>query len=228
MNPEIIITGDGSHTLYVPTLHEHYHSTFGAINESLHVFIKAGFLETSGSSKEINILEIGFGTGLNALLTWMEAERIPVKVNYVAIEPYPLDADVWSALNHPDCFCTFSYRKIYHRLHEMGWESEEQISPFFSILKTRSLLEDYLPEPDKFDLVYFDAFGPDVQPELWTEEIFRKIFLSLKKGGILVTYSAKGSVRRALKNAGFLVEKIPGPPGKREITRAIKYGDKQV
>jgi tRNA U34 5-methylaminomethyl-2-thiouridine-forming methyltransferase MnmC len=225
MNPELIITGDGSHTLYVPGLNEHYHSTFGAINESRHVFIEAGFVRTSGSFQELNVLEIGFGTGLNGLLTWMEAEKIPKKVSYIALEPYPLSQDVWSALNYPDCFCTFSYRKIYNRLHEADWERYEQISPFFSILKIRSRLEDYHPEPGNFHLVYFDAFGPDVQPELWTGENFRKIYLSLKKGGILVTYSAKGSVRRALKSAGFQVEKIPGPPGKREITRAFKYGD---
>jgi tRNA U34 5-methylaminomethyl-2-thiouridine-forming methyltransferase MnmC len=228
VKPELIITGDGSNTLYVPELDEHYHSTFGAINESLLVFIESGFQKAVKSFDEIQVLEIGFGTGLNALLTWMEAERIPIKVNYVAIEPYPLDEKIWSVLNYPDCFCTFSYREIYCRLHEMDWERDERISPFFSICKIRSRLEDYLPEPDKFNLVYFDAFGPDVQPELWTEEIFRKIFLSMKNKGILVTYSVKGSVRRALKNSGFSVEKLPGPAGKREITRAIKDGDQPV
>ena len=228
MNPERKITSDGSHTLYLPHLNEHYHSTFGAINESLHVFIEAGFHEAVKSFDEIQILEIGFGTGLNALLTWMEAERIPKKVSYTAIEPYPLETGVWAALNYPDCFCTFSYREIYCRLHEMDWERNERISPFFSICKIRSRLEDYLPEPDKFNLVYFDAFGPDVQPELWTEGIFRKILLSMKNKGILVTYSVKGSVRRALKSSGFSVEKLPGPAGKREITRAIKNGDQPI
>ena len=227
MNPELIITGDGSHTLYVPHLNEHYHSTFGAINESLHVFIESGFLKAASLFDEIRILEIGFGTGLNALLTWIEAERIPKKVSYTALEAYPLDMEVWSRLNYPDCFCTFSYQKIYQRLHETDWQRNEFISPFFSIQKIKQRIEEYIPESDKFNLVYFDAFGPDIQPELWTEEIFRKIYLSLKKGGILVTYSVKGSVRRALKSSGFSVEKIPGPTGKREITRAIRNGDKQ-
>jgi tRNA U34 5-methylaminomethyl-2-thiouridine-forming methyltransferase MnmC len=228
MNPELKITGDGSNTLYVPHLNEHYHSTFGAINESLHVFIESGFLKAATLFDEIRILEIGFGTGLNALLTWMEAERIPKKVIYVALEPYPLDVEVWSGLNYPDCFCTFSYLNIFRRLHETDWQRNERISPFYSIHKIQSRLEDYVPEPDVFNLVYFDAFGPEVQPELWTEEVFRKIFFSMKNGGILVTYSVKGSVRRAMKNSGFSVEKIPGPAGKREITRAIKNGDRQV
>jgi tRNA U34 5-methylaminomethyl-2-thiouridine-forming methyltransferase MnmC len=222
---QIIITGDGSNTLYLPNLNEHYHSTFGAISESLHVFIGSGLLEAVRSFNEIHILEIGFGTGLNALLTWMEAEEIPKKVHYVALEPFPLDMEIWSLLNYPDCFCTFSYQKIYRRLHETDWERDEQISPFFSIKKIRSRLEEYLPEPDTFNLVYFDAFGPDVQPGLWTEEIFRKISFSMKNRGILVTYSAKGSVRRALMSSGFSVEKLPGPVGKREITRAVKNGD---
>jgi tRNA U34 5-methylaminomethyl-2-thiouridine-forming methyltransferase MnmC len=222
---QIVITADGSHTIFVPRLNEHYHSTFGAINESLHVFIESGFLEAIKSFAEIHILEIGFGTGLNALLTWMEAERIPKKVYYTTLETDPLDKAIWSVLNYPDRFCTFSYREIYRRLHETDWERDEQISPFFSIHKIRSRIEDFLPKTGAFNLIYFDAFGPEVQPELWTEEIFRKIFLSLKGGGILVTYSVKGSVRRALKSSGFMVEKIPGPAGKREITRAIKNGN---
>ena len=225
MKTELFKTADGSHTLFVPSLNEHYHSTFGAINESLHVFVESGFLRACDSFDEIELLEIGFGTGLNALLTWMEAERIPKKVRYTAIEPYPLDMETWSVLNYPDCFCTFSYRNIFHRLHEMDWGRNEQISPFFSIQKIQTSLEDYLPEAGKFSLVYFDAFGPDVQPELWTEEQFRKIFLSMKKKGILMTYSVKGSARRAMKSAGFSVEKLPGPAGKREITRAIRNGN---
>jgi tRNA U34 5-methylaminomethyl-2-thiouridine-forming methyltransferase MnmC len=225
MFPELVRTADGSDTLYVASLNEHYHSTFGAINESLHVFIESGFLKASTLFDEITLLEIGYGTGLNALLTWMAAERIPKKVTYCAIEPFPLKRETWSALNYPDCFCTFDYGRIFSRIHYADWEREEQISPFFSLLKLGCPLEEYLPETGKFNLVYFDAFGPDVQPGLWTESIFRKIFYSLKKGGILVTYSVKGSVRRALKNSGFSVEKIPGPTGKREITRAVKDGD---
>ena len=158
----------------------------------------------------------------------MEAERIPKKVEYVAVEPYPLDEEILSALNYPEWFCTFSYREIFDRLHETDWEKNEQVSPFFSILKIKSRIEDYFPDGDTFNLVYFDAFGPDVQPELWVEEVFRKIYSSMKIKGILVTYSVKGSVRRALRNSGFSVEKLPGPAGKREITRAIKNGDQPI
>ena len=226
--PNLIITADGSHTIYVPDLKEHYHSTFGAINESLHVFIESGFLKAVRPIGEIDLLEVGFGTGLNALLTWMEAEKVPAKVNYVAVEPCPVGPEVWSELNYPECFCTFSYHEIFHRLHKADWEKLEQISPFFSIQKIQKRLEDYSPETGMFDLVYFDAFGPDVQPALWTEEIFRKIFLSMKEEGVLVTYSVKGAVRRALRNSGFSVEKIPGPAGKREITRAVKNGNRPV
>ena len=222
MKPELKITADGSHTLFVPGLKEHYHSTFGAIRESQHVFIESGFHRAAADFDFIQLLEIGFGTGLNALLTWMEAERMLRKVNYKALEPYPLDEEVWSELNYPDCFCTLDYSEIFSRLHETDWERDEQLSRFFSIYKSHSRLEDYQPEPDKYNLVYFDAFGPDVQPELWTEDKFRKLYVSMKNGGILVTYSVKGSVRRALKSCGFAVEKIPGPAGKREITRAIR------
>ena len=225
MKTELIKTGDGSHSLYVPELNEHYHSTFGALSESLHVFIESGFQKAASLFEEIKILEIGFGTGLNALLTWMESERIPKKVHYVTLEPFPLDEEVWSSLNYPDCFCTFSYREIFRRLHQSEWNRSEMISPFFSIFKVKKHLEEYELGQGKFNLVYFDAFGPDVQPELWKEEIFRNIALSMINGGVLVTYSAKGSVRRALRNAGFSVEKLPGPAGKREITRATKNGD---
>lgn len=225
MNTEIKLTADGSHTLYVPELHEHYHSTFGALGESVHVFIESGFHRAIQSFDEIDLLEVGFGTGLNALLTWMEAERIPRKVNYVAIEPYPLGEDIWSTLNYPDLFCTFSYQEIFRRIHLADWGKYEQISPFFAIQKIKAGIEDYDPETGKFNLVYFDAFGPEVQPEMWDGATFGKINKSMKKGGILVTYSVKGSVRRALGNSGFSVEKLPGPEGKREITRAVKNGD---
>lgn len=225
MNVELKITADGSHTLYVPGLNEHYHSTFGAINESLHVFIESGFSTAAPTFEVVRLLEVGFGTGLNALLTWMESERIPKKVRYTALEPYPLGEAVWSSLNYPDCFCTFDYTPFFTQLHKSGWDEGVQISPFFHLLKIRKKLEVLIPGKETYNLVYFDAFGPEVQPELWSEGNFRKIFQSMEEGGILVTYSVKGSVRRALSNAGFKVEKIPGPAGKREITRAIKNGN---
>jgi tRNA U34 5-methylaminomethyl-2-thiouridine-forming methyltransferase MnmC len=222
MKTELKITGDGSHTLFVPGLNEHYHSTFGAIGESMHVFIESGLKEILKSGEDIHLIEVGFGTGLNALLTWMEAESHARKIFYTAIEPYPVEEAIWSALNYPETFCTFSYRKIFNRIHEAEWERTEQISPFFTLKKIKTTFKDFEPGTSAFNMVYFDAFGPDVQPELWSEENFKKIHTAMKPGGILMTYSVKGAVRRALKECGFAVEKIPGPAGKREITRAIK------
>ena len=222
MKTELIKTGDGSHTLFVPELNEHYHSTFGALSESMHIFINSGLKEAMKSPDAMRVLEIGFGTGLNALLTWMEVEKQARKIFYTAIEPFPVEEEIWSALNYPESFCTLSYRRIFDRIHEADWEKREQISPFFTLKKIKTTLEEFQPVTGDFNLVYFDAFGPDVQPEIWKEENFRKIYSVMRPGGIFVTYSVKGDVRRALKNCGFIVEKIPGPEGKREITRAIK------
>jgi tRNA U34 5-methylaminomethyl-2-thiouridine-forming methyltransferase MnmC len=227
MNPELIITGDGSHTLYVPRLNEHYHSKFGAIRESGHIFIEAGLKKIFPGQTFIKILEVGFGTGLNALLSLVEAEKSGKTIHYTSIESFPLNADITEQLNYPELIGT-STASLFKMMHEVVWNREMQITDHFILNKVLIGLEEIELKPNCFDLVFFDAFGPEVQPELWTEEIFRKIFLSVKEGGILVTYSAKGSVRRALKNSGFSVEKMPGPAGKREITRAVKNGDKQV
>ena len=224
MNPELIITGDGSHTLYISLLDEHYHSTFGAIRESRHIFIEAGLKQIFPGQSPLKILEVGFGTGLNAFLSLLEAEKSGKTIHFTSIEPFPLNHDITRLLNYPELLGAAT-SSLFKKMHDVEWDSEHQISDRFILHKVLNSLEKIELEGSCFDLVYFDAFGPEVQPELWTEEIFRKIFLSLKKGGILVTYSVKGSVRRALKNAGFSVEKIPGPAGKREITRAIKNGN---
>lgn len=226
----IIQTGDGSHTLFHPGVNQHYHSTFGALQESRHIFIETGFrhaiekfhhIAASGVNG-LSILEVGFGTGLNALVTLIEAEKSAVCVHYTAIEPTPLEESYWSGLNYPQFFGNADHSKVFARLHQAAWDKPDAISPFFTLLKKREALETYQPRGDFFHLVYFDAFGPDAQPELWTEAMFGKIAHGLAAGGIMVTYSVKGSVVRTLHAEGFATEKIPGPPGKRHILRATK------
>lgn len=224
LQPEIIITEDGSHTLYIPSLKEHYHSTFGAIAESRHVFIEAGLRQVlKNNTAEINILEVGFGTGLNALLTILEARRKGYVVNYTGLEAFPLEQQIWRKLNYPGQIRDEKAEEIFHLLHQSNWNTEKEIIPGFFITKVERGLEDFQASGMQYNLIYFDAFAPDVQPELWTDEIFRKISGMTAKDGILVTYSCKGSVRRALKAAGFEVEKIPGPKGKREMVRGVKF-----
>ena len=219
---EIIITADGSHTLYVPDLKEHYHSTFGAIQESEHIYIKEGLLIAKEIFPEINILEVGFGTGLNALLTLMKLQEMENVVNYHAIEAFPLSEDITDMLNYPDVLKNLKVKEVFVQLHKTPWNITSPFSDKFSITKSHSKLEDILLKADHYHLVYFDAFAPDIQPEMWKQEIFDKIVKSMKHRGFMVTYSAKGSVRRCMQSAGLKVERIPGPPGKREMLRARK------
>jgi tRNA U34 5-methylaminomethyl-2-thiouridine-forming methyltransferase MnmC len=221
MTLQPILTQDGSHTLFVPELNEVYHSRFGAIRESKQVFIEAG-LHYFHSPGQLSILEIGFGTGLNAFLTMMEAAGNGLFISYTSLEDYPVDVSVYSLLNYPEISGYSEMRPDFIQLHSSPWNKPVNITPFFALTKVHDRLETFHPEPESHELIYFDAFGPDIQPELWTENIFRKMYETLKPGGILTTYSAKGSVRRAMKTAGFGIEKLPGPPGKREITRGIK------
>jgi len=216
--PEIIITGDGSHTIYVPELGEHYHSVHGAIQESEHIFIKCGLRSCNADS--LNILEAGFGTGLNAFLTAIEASIEKKRILYTAIEKYPLSEPVAGKLNYKEFFPA-GYSFLFDMIHSALWNRVETITDYFTLNKIECDLTEY-ETVERFDLIYFDAFGPDKQPEMWTDEIFRKISGMCSRDGILVTYSAKGSVRRSLKGAGFDVELLPGPPGKRHIIRAVK------
>jgi tRNA U34 5-methylaminomethyl-2-thiouridine-forming methyltransferase MnmC len=224
------ITADGSDTIYRADLDQHYHSTFGAIQESMLVFIMHGFLhacmnvETEGNpeKKSIHILEIGFGTGLNALLTLLEAKKHDIKVQYTAIEAFPLEKADWQELNYPEIVCASGLQPCFEELHLAEWNHFKDILPGFSLCKIHSTLQSYVPPSQKFDLVYFDAFGPDAQPELWTEQVFRNIQQCMSAKGVLTTYSVKGDVVRALQASGFLTEKLPGPPGKRHVLRAIK------
>jgi tRNA U34 5-methylaminomethyl-2-thiouridine-forming methyltransferase MnmC len=215
-------TADGSHTLFVPALKEHYHSVHGALQEAEVVYIQNGLHHIPECLKEVNLLEIGFGTGLNALLTVLEAKQQRRKINYVTVEPEPVNEAILGNLNYPAVIGGTEAEGYFKKLHSVGWTYPSFLSDYFIISKIKARLEDVTLRDDQFHLVFFDAFGPDVQPELWTVEIFVKLFACLKHDGILVTYSCKGTVKRALKAAGFVVEKLPGPAGKREVLRAIK------
>ena len=220
MKRKVILTSDGSKTIYIPEWDESYHSRHGAVQEANHVFIDKGLhhLINSKLLKEINVLEIGFGTGLNAFLTALVAKQVKVKVNYTGIEAYPVTNDELLALNYTK---TNNEVKLFKELHQVSWEENHEISEFFILKKCQKFIQE-IDIISSFNLIYFDAFGARVQPELWTEQIFEIMFHALKKNGVLVTYAAKGSVRRAMQSVGFTVEKLPGPPGKREMLRAVK------
>lgn len=215
----IITTGDGSHSLYHEELHETYHSTHGALRESEHVFIEAGFNRINVDKKQIQLLEIGFGTGLNAWLTAKSSEKNGIMVNYFSLEPFPISSQVYHSLSFGET--TAAEQNLLQQLHESPWEIETPIHPYFNLHKSTTRLQTF--ETDiKFDLIYYDAFGPPAQPEMWTKELLQKISNMMNSGGILVTYCAKGQVRRDLQSSGLTVERLPGPPGKREMLRAIK------
>jgi len=220
MRKEIIQTADGSKTIYIPELNECYHSKNGALAESMHIFINAGYRYAAESKEALNILEIGFGTGLNALLTLIETLRDKRFVNYHGVEPYRLAKHELDELNYPELTGVPGVTAYFEELHKTS--SARPIIPNFTLSVSAAKIEDIPLKNSFYDLVYFDAFAPDVQPELWRPELFDKIAASVKKGGALVTYSCKGDVKRALKVAGFSIEKLPGPPGKREFLRAIK------
>ena len=216
---KLVLTGDGSHTILVPELNEHYHSVHGAVQESELVFIKNGFEYCNANP--VTIFEAGFGTGLNALLTAVKSIHENRDVNYVAIEKFPLPVKIIKSLNHPD-FIRRDEKKIFDAIHSCDWNVPVRICRNFTLNKiTGDLTSDNIS--GNFDLIYFDAFGPDKQPEMWTKEVFRKISKITVSKGILVTYSAKGDVQRKLKQCGFDVVLIPGPPGKRQMIRAVKF-----
>lgn len=220
MKIEIKLTADGSSTLYLPYLNEQYHSLNGAVTESEHVFLNMGF----NYQKKPNpvVFEIGFGTGLNALLTADRARITEQSVFYMAIENYPLDKTMVEVLDYGRFIPDQGYA-LYSALHECNWNEPVQVTPNFRLLKIKS---DFTgidwKLPVNYDIVYFDAFGPDKQPDMWSQQLFSRLYEQLLPGGILVTYSAKGEVRRRLNAAGFITEKLPGPPGKKEMIRAIK------
>ena len=221
MKREILITSDGSTTIHLPDWDEQYHSKHGAIQEAYHVFLRAGFNHIIKNTKDVSILEIGFGTGLNAFITFLEAEIKAIKINYVGVEAYPISAEEILELNYVKELNAAKHQLIFDKLHTVSWEEKQPISVDFQLTKRKQFFQD-ISDKNVFDLIYFDAFGAQNQPELWTEDIFLRMFTAIKENGILVTYSAKGSVRRAMQTVGFTVERIPGPPGKREMLRARK------
>jgi len=218
---EIKATADGSSTLFVPELNEHYHSVHGALQESKHVFIEAGLRPLLQQNlPEIKIFEVGFGTGLNAILTFAEAEAASVPVLYDTIEAFPLPEHITAALNLRSLLQNDSLSAAFTQMHAAPWNKETTLSQYFRLNKRHDTLQGAILPPSEYNLIYFDAFAPEKQPELWTEVIFGKIFAAMQPEGILVTYCAKGIIKRMLRATGFMVETIPGPPGKREMIRA--------
>lgn len=223
----IIKTADGSHSLFVEELKEHYHSIHGAIQESMHVFINAGLKPLISDSIDsftetpLTILEIGLGTGLNALLTYIEAERSAMIIHYSAIEAYPVSIDLIDRLNYVELLDAQKCKSVFKKIHTCEWGKPIEISEQFTLYKINKTIQETVLG-NKYNLIYFDAFGPGVQAEMWKEEVFAKLFAAMQQNGYLVTYCAKGEVKRTLKKVGFTVESLPGPPGKREMVRAVK------
>jgi len=216
-----VLTNDGSHSLYVAELNEHYHSIHGAIQESQHVFIEAGLRNFQQQDTGVNLLEIGFGTGLNCLLTAKAADEWGINVAYTSLETVPLAEESWGALNYVERLDDKNLSTIYAAMHHATWANFVSITPALQLKKIEQGIQEVVLE-DQFDLVYFDAFAPEKQPDMWKASVFGKIYEHLKPGGFLVTYCAKGVVKRTLRSVGFEVESLPGPPGKREMTKAIK------
>lgn len=218
MDTKLIITQDGSHTLYVPGMDEHYHSRFGALTESRHIFINAGI--ASLPPGDTAIIEVGFGTGLNALLTAIYAGTNKIRVSYVTLERFPLDPSLVSRLNY-GTLAGEGGEELFIGIHEAPWNAPLAITDWFTLEKRQTDLTSEDPS-GLYDLVYFDAFGPDKQPAMWSEEVIRRIAAVTHPGSVFVTYSAKGNLKRMLRSLGFEVEHLPGPPGKRVFTRAVR------
>ena len=212
------ITEDGSHTLFSPVVEECYHSQNGAIQESKHIFIKAGWEHCT--KEELRVFEVGFGTGLNAFLTLLKAEEQRKKVHYTTLEYYPVEEDIVKKLNYFELLDK-TREADFLKLHDASWNKPEQITPFFTLEKIRVDFTKYELN-GSYDLFYFDAFSPEKQPEMWAQERFEALFAHANPDAVLVTYCAKGIVRRAMQAAGFKTERLPGPPGKREILKAVK------
>jgi tRNA U34 5-methylaminomethyl-2-thiouridine-forming methyltransferase MnmC len=215
---KLVVTADGSHTIYIEKLNEHYHSVNGAVQESMHIFINYGF--NFCKADPVHIFEAGFGTGLNALLTAIRSMEGKRKVFYTSIEKYPLEKKTLKSLNH----YLFAGSEGERTADAIFSAPEGVMTPVFNNFSIRKIEDDLLSCNDtgNYDLIYFDAFGPDKQPEMWTQAVFEKIAAMTVPGGILVTYSAKGQVKRNLRSSGFEPELLPGPPGKRQVIRAVK------
>jgi tRNA U34 5-methylaminomethyl-2-thiouridine-forming methyltransferase MnmC len=220
MKREIVETGDGSKTIRIVDLDENYHSSHGALQEALHVFIKNGLLEFKEKS-QISIFEMGFGTGLNTFLSAIKSSDLKLKIEYSGVEAFPVSEDEIIALEYAQLVGGENV-ELYKKIHSSSWEEMNEISAFFTLKKIKNQLQNLELEKESFDIIYYDAFGPRAQDEMWSVELFKKMYDSLKVGGFLVTYCAKGQVKRNMKEVGFTIEPLPGPPGKREMTRAWK------
>jgi tRNA U34 5-methylaminomethyl-2-thiouridine-forming methyltransferase MnmC len=221
---EIIVTGDGSHSLRHPDLNETYHSVHGAIRESMHVFVSNGleFFEQRHHPEKIRILEIGFGTGLNALLTLRKARESKTRIQYTAIEAYPLTTEIVSQLNYPSMIDPASSAEQFDKLHSVRWDTPEAVSGIFILEKKKVTLQEADLGLGQFDLIYFDAFAPGKQPEMWELPILNKVERCMRRDAVFVTYCAKGQLKRDLKSLGLVVGTLAGPPGKKEMIRAVK------
>ena len=221
--PLVETTEDGSLTLFAPTFGEHYHSTHGAVQESLHIYIGMALEERlraeRGATEPLRLFEVGFGTGLNALLTWQRAEAERTPIHYYSIEKYPVGPEVYEALHYEGVTGPLDPAEALGALHTAPWGEAVALSPFFTIEKLHGDLTE-CTFPEGLSVIYYDAFSPESQPELWAEELFARLFAVALPEAVLTTYCAKGEVRRRLQRAGFLVERLPGPPGKREVLRA--------
>ena len=219
MKREVVETGDGSKTIMIIDLDENYHSSHGALQEAMHVFIKNGLNSTPKA--EVNVFEMGFGTGLNAFLTGVTAKEVEKKVFYQGVEAYPVDKLELEALGYKNVLGEKN-SSIYTKINQIDWEKVIQVTDNLKVLKNEAKLQDLKLQDNFFDIIYYDAFGPRAQDEMWSVELFQKMYNSLQKGGFLVTYCAKGQVKRNMKEVGFEIERLEGPPGKREMTRAWK------
>ena len=221
----LILSKDGSHTLFNPVLNETYHSKNGALQESIHVYIENGLLIFKELEKVV-VLEVGFGTGLNALLTWNKAEALKLNVEYHTLEPFPLSKEITDQLNYPALLQEPESTERFKRIHDAVWEEKVELSKYFTIYKYKSTLEEKALPLNTFNVCYFDAFAPNHQEDVWRESNFKKVFESLVDGGILTTYCAQSNFKRTLKALGFTVEKLKGPLYKKEMTWGRKLNSK--
>lgn len=219
MKRKIIQTLDGSTTIQLQEWDECYHSKHGAIQEAQHVFIKNGL--SLFQNKHVSILEIGFGTGLNCFITYLESKKMNQTIDYVGIEAYPVLSDEVQSMNYVQELNAQAEKIVFETMHSCNWEEKYRISTTFTLTKRKQFFET-IEDIECYDLIYFDAFGYRVQPELWSTAIFTSMHKALKNNGVLVTYAARGVVKRSMQEVGFLVEKLEGPPGKREMFRALK------
>ena len=221
MSGQLFVTQDGSHSIYSEQFEVSYHSKYGAIQETQHVFINAGLLYKAEQQQEIAILDIGFGTGLNAYMTLLEGRKRGLHIHYSAYEAFPISNEQVHQLNYPQLLNSPNSEALFNLLHSVEWNEPKALYKDFTFIRHLAAFES-IQSINSFDLIYFDAFAPSAQPELWETSLLSKMYQSLKNDGVLVTYCAKGQVKRNLKEVGFEVEKLKGPPGKREMTRAIK------